>query len=153
MGKFNFLSELSEGEDKGGNDDHFLSLNIQHDTNTNSNFREVLFTTKDMQLVLMSLKPGEDIGVEIHKTIDQFFRVESGQGEVEFNGRKFPIKAESAFIVPQGTKHNVTNTSKTDDLKLYSVYAPPRHSKDTVHKTKKDAEKDKEFFTGETNSK
>lgn len=133
--------------------DHFHTKSIEKDTTENNNFRKVLFTTRDMQLVVMSLKPGEDIGKEVHKTIDQFFRVESGEGIVEFNGKKFSIVAESAFIVPQGTEHNVINTSKTEDLKLYSVYAPPRHSIGTVHKTKKDAIKDEEFFNGEIDSK
>lgn len=152
----NMLKELlfeTENKVEKHSTDHFHTKSIEKDTNANSNFRKVIFTAKDMQLVLMSLKPGEDIGKEVHKTIDQFFRVESGEGEVEFNGKKFPIVKESAFIVPQGTEHNVINTSKTEDLKLYSVYAPPRHSIGTVHKTKKDAMKDKEFFNGEIDAK
>lgn len=140
-------------EEKSTAKDYFHTKSIEKDTNENTNFRKVLFTSKDLQLVLMSLKPGEEIGIEIHKTIDQFFRVESGEGAVIFNGKKFPIVAESAFIVPQGTEHNVINTSKSEELKLYSIYSPPRHNKDTIHKTKKDAIKDDEFFNGEIDSK
>jgi len=133
--------------------DHFLTKNIQTDTIDNNNFRKVIFTCKDMQLVLMSLKPGEDIGTETHGTIDQFFRVESGEGSVMFNNQSFNIIKESAFIVPQGTKHNIKNTSKTEYLKLYTIYSPPRHNMTTVHKVKSDAMDDKEFFNGEINVK
>lgn len=133
--------------------DHFLTNNIQTVSINNNNFRKVLFTAKDLQLVVMSLRPGEDIGSEIHTNIDQFFRVEAGNGEVTFNGKTFDIVAESAFIVPQGTKHNIKNTSKTKDLKIYTIYSPPRHNITTIHKTKKDALADEEFFNGEINAK
>lgn len=150
MKLFDIFESIKEST-KDSRTDHFLTKNIQDDTIENDNFRKILFTSKDLQLVLMSLKPGEDIGTEVHENIDQFFRVESGSGIVIFNDNEFEIVKESAFIVPQGTKHNIKNTSETEELKLYTLYAPPRHNKNTVHKTKKDAMSDKEYFNGETN--
>ena len=118
---------------------------IENDTVKNKNFRKVLYTAKNCQLVLMSLKPKEDIGSEVHKDIDQFFRIDSGTGEVVINGTKQYIGDGSAFIVPAGAEHNVINTG-TEDLKLYSIYSPPHHKDKTIHKTKADAEKDDEEF-------
>jgi mannose-6-phosphate isomerase-like protein (cupin superfamily) len=122
---------------------------IEKDTINNVNFRKVLYTGKNSQLVLMSLKPGEGIGEEIHKDTDQFFRVDSGSGKVVINGTETEIKNGSAIVIPQGAKHNVINTGK-GDLKLYSVYSPPHHEDGTIHKTKEEAESSKEHFDGKT---
>ena len=122
---------------------------IEKDTVKNNNFRKVLYTGKNSQLVLMSLKPGEDIGEEIHKDTDQFFRVDAGTGAVIINGVKTRIKNGSAIVIPQGAKHNVLNTGK-EDLKLYSIYSPPHHADGTIHKTKEEAESSKEHFDGKT---
>ena len=113
--------------------------NIEELTLGNKNFRKVLFTSKYMQLVVMSLLPLEDIGEEVHKKVDQFFRVDKGQGEVIMDGKKTKFSDGYAFIVPAGTVHNVINTSKTRALKLYTVYTPPNHPDKKVHKTRKAA--------------
>ena len=118
--------------------------NIEKLTLDNKNFRKVLFTGQHAQLVLMSLKPKEEIGFEVHEIADQFIRVEAGEGTVIMNGEKSDITDGSAFIVPAGVRHNVINKSTTADLKLYTLYSPPHHRDGTIHKTKKDAEKDKE---------
>jgi mannose-6-phosphate isomerase-like protein (cupin superfamily) len=107
----------------------------------NKYFREVLFTGKHAQLVLMCLQPGEEIGNEVHKTVDQFFRIEEGSAKFVFNGKETHlVHANDAVIVPAGTYHNVINTSKTNPLKLYTVYSPPNHPDGTIHKTKADAD-------------
>jgi len=109
--------------------------NIEEDTVNNQNFRKVLYTSKYSQLVLMSLKPKEEIGMETHG-VDQFFRIEEGNGEVILNGEKHPIKSGSAMVIPAGTKHNVINTSKTEALKIYTIYSPPHHKDGVLVKTK-----------------
>ncbi|MBN1168434.1 cupin domain-containing protein [Candidatus Woesebacteria bacterium] len=114
--------------------------NIEKLTLKNNNFRKVLFTGKFCQLVVMSLKPGEEIGMEVHPDVDQFFRIDSGMGKVIMGREEKRLKDGSAIVVPAGTKHNIVNTSKTDDLKLYTVYSPPNHPKGTVHKTYEEAE-------------
>jgi mannose-6-phosphate isomerase-like protein (cupin superfamily) len=113
--------------------------NIEKKTLENSYFRQVLYTAKNMQLVVMALQPNEDIGVEVHSKVDQFFRVEEGEANVVMNGVSQDVKAGDVFIVPQGTEHNVLNTSKTAMLKLYTIYTPPNHPDGKIHKTKKDA--------------
>lgn len=116
------------------------AADIEKETLKNNNFRKVLFTGKYMQLVVMSIKPGEEIGLEVHKNVDQFFRVE--QGEVIFlinNKQMTKIREDGVFIVPAGTKHNVINKSKTETAKLYTIYTPPNHPPKTVHKTLKEA--------------
>lgn len=122
---------------------------IETDTKQNDNFRKVLYTGKNSQLVLMSLKPGEDIGEEVHEDVDQFFRVDAGSGKVIINGKETELKNGSALVIPQGAKHNIINTGK-DDLKVYSIYSPPHHEDGTVHKTKEEAKADKEHFDGKT---
>ena len=122
--------------------------NIEKDTVDNSNFRKVLYTGKNSQLVLMSLKPKEDIGDEIHD-VDQFFRIDAGSGKVVINGTEHKISNGSAIVIPAGAKHNVINDG-TEDLKIYSIYSPPHHADKTIHKTKQDALNDKEHFTGKT---
>ncbi len=114
----------------------------------NNKFRQVLYTAKNCQLVIMSLRPQEDIGAEIHK-VDQFFRVEEGSGEAVLNGVRTAIHAGFAIIVPAGTNHNIINTGSVP-LKLYTIYAPPNHRDGVVHETRADAEGDKEHFNGQT---
>jgi mannose-6-phosphate isomerase-like protein (cupin superfamily) len=115
---------------------------IEKKTLANNYFRQVLFTGKYAQLVVMCLQPGEDIGNEVHKKVDQFFRIEKGQAAFVFGGKeKHLAKNGDAVIVPAGTYHNVINTSKTAKLKLYTLYSPPNHPDKTIHKTKAAAEK------------
>jgi len=113
--------------------------NIESLTLANTNFRQVVFTGKYCQLVLMSLAPNEDIGMEVHPNVDQFFRIEKGQGKVIMNGEEMAIADGSAIVVPAGTNHNVINTSASEPLKLYTIYSPPQHKDGTVHKTKAEA--------------
>ncbi|MGB3921783.1 MAG: cupin domain-containing protein [Minisyncoccia bacterium] len=114
----------------------------------NENFRQVLYTSGQSQLVIMSLAKGEEIGEEIHD-VDQFLRVDKGTGQAVLAGEKYSIKDGSAILVPAGTRHNIINTG-LDALKLYSLYMPPHHRDGTVHKTKSDAVKDHEHFDGAT---
>jgi len=109
--------------------------NIEKDSIKNNNFRKVIFTTKKLQLVLMSLLPQEDIGMERHDT-DQFFRVEQGHGVVIINGHQFKVKEGSAVVVPSMAEHNFINTSRKHKLKLYTIYVPPQHKKGTQLKFK-----------------
>lgn len=122
--------------------------NIEEATLKNTYFRQVLYTARHSQLVLMSLKPGEEIGEEVHQ-LDQFFRFDEGEGEIVMDGKTTKIKDGWAVVVPHGAKHNVINTGKKD-LKLYTVYSPPNHKDGTVHKTKADAEAAEEEFDGVT---
>ena len=115
---------------------------------TNIDFRRVLYTTKQCQLVVMALKPGEEIGAEVHKS-DQFFRVEEGAGEAVLDGVRTAIRAGFAVVVPAGTNHNIINTGNLP-LKLYPLYAPPNHRDGVVHHTRTDAESDNEHFDGKT---
>ena len=114
----------------------------------NDEFRKVLYTAKNCQLVVMSLKPREEIGAEVHK-LDQFFRVEQGSGEAILDGVRTEIRAGTAVIVPAGTNHNIINTGSVP-LKLYTLYAPPNHRDGVVHHTRAEAEKDNEHFDGKT---
>lgn len=127
-----------------------LPLNIEELTNTNENFRKVIFTSKNSQLVVMCLKPGEDIGTEVHQ-IDQFLKVESGTGKTILDGVEHHIEAGYSVSVPAGVEHNIMNTSDTEFMKLYTVYSPPNHLDGTIHKTKADAIADEgEHFDGKT---
>ena len=123
--------------------------NIEKLTLENNNFRAVLYTARHSQLVLMSLLPGEKIGEEIHK-LDQFLRVERGTGKVIIDGVETAIGDGSAIFVPAGAKHNVTNTSKAQPLKLYTIYSPPEHKDGIVRKTRADAMAAEEHFDGQT---
>lgn len=116
---------------------------IEKLTKENSSFRKVLFTGKHSQLVLMSLKPGEDIGLEVHDNVDQFFRVDAGEGEVLIDGEKTQIHDGFAVVVPAGHEHNIVNTGVTE-LKLYTIYSPPNHPEGTVHETREEAMKAEE---------
>lgn len=122
---------------------------IEELTEGNKDFRRVLYTGKHLQLVLMALQPGEEIGEEVHEDHDQFFRVEKGKGEVWIDGERTKIKSDDAIIVPAGAKHNVINTGDKS-LKLYTLYGPPDHKDGVVHKTKADAEASEEHFDGTT---
>lgn len=113
--------------------------NIEEITLSNAFFRQVLFTAPHSQLVVMCLQPNEDIGVEVHQNVDQFFRIEEGEGKVVLNDEEHPIKNGDAVIVPAGTQHNVINTSAEKQLKLYTIYSPAQHKDGTVHKTKAEA--------------
>lgn len=123
--------------------------NIEKLSLENENFRRVLYTAKNSQLVVMSLKPGEDIGEEIHH-LDQFIRCESGVGKAVLNGVSYDIRDGFVVVVPSGTKHNIINISSDKDLKLYTLYAPPNHRDGVVHETKERAEADEEHFDGVT---
>lgn len=114
----------------------------------NDDFRRVLYTARHMQLVVMALRPGEEIGAEVH-TLDQFFRVEEGSGEALLDGVRTAIRPGFAIVVPAGAKHNIINTG-TVPLKLYTLYAPPNHRDGVVHPDRKDAEADSEQFDGKT---
>ena len=113
--------------------------NIEEKTLSNSYFRQVLFTGQHAQLVVMSLLPGEDIGMEVHQNVDQFFRFESGEGKVIINGEESLIKDGFCVIVPAGANHNVINTSADKALMLYTLYSPPNHPDGTIHRTKSEA--------------
>lgn len=116
--------------------------NIEELTLANTYFRQVIFTGQHAQLVLMCLQPLEEIGEEVHENVDQFLRIEEGEGKVIMNGEEHPIKNGDAIVVAAGTKHNVINVSSEKQLKLYTIYSPPHHKDGTIHKTKKDAETD-----------
>ncbi|MBY0328587.1 cupin domain-containing protein [Patescibacteria group bacterium] len=123
---------------------------IEYDTLENTNFRKVVYTAQHSQLVLMSLKPLEEIGLETHSENDQFFRFEAGEGKVIINGVEHTVTDGSAVIIPAGAAHNVINTSQEQDLKMYTIYSPAHHKDGVVHATKHDAEQDDEEFDGVT---
>jgi mannose-6-phosphate isomerase-like protein (cupin superfamily) len=123
---------------------------IEKDTIANKDFRRVLYTGKHSQLVMMSLRAGEDIGMETHATVDQFFRFEKGRGVIIIDGASIDVKEGDAVIVPAGAQHNVVNTNKSEDLKLYTIYSPPEHKDGTIRRTKADAAARPEEFDGKT---
>lgn len=123
--------------------------NIEELTEKNSDFRRVLYTGKNLQLVLMSLKAGGDIGEEVHPDRDQFFRVEEGKGEILIDGRNTTVEASFGIVVPAGARHNIKNTGDKP-LRLYTLYGPPEHADGTVHVTKADAMASEEHFAGQT---
>lgn len=122
---------------------------IEELTEENTDFRRVLYTGRHLQLVLMSLEPGEEIGEEVHDDRDQFFRVEEGEGEVWIDGNRTEIEDDTAIVVPAGARHNIVNTGD-EPLRLYTLYAPPEHRDGTVHPTKADADASEEHFDGRT---
>lgn len=122
---------------------------IERLTLDNGNFRRVLYTGHNLQLVLMSIEPGEEIGEEVHDDRDQFFRIESGQGEVWIDGLCHSIRADDGIVVPQGAKHNVKSTG-AEPLRLYTIYGPPEHIDGTIHASKFDAFAHHEHFDGVT---
>jgi mannose-6-phosphate isomerase-like protein (cupin superfamily) len=123
-------------------------INIEEATEDNDNFRQVLYTAKNSQLVVMSLRAGEDIGEEVHN-LDQFIRIEEGKGKVVLNGVEHKIKSDWVIVIPAGVKHNIVNTS-SEKMKLYTIYSPPEHRDGTIHRTKDDAMADEEHFDGVT---
>lgn len=127
--------------------------NIEKETLKNKNFRRVLYTSKHSQLVVMSLKPREEIGMETHPENDQFVRFEGGTGRVVIDTNKYNVKDGDAVVIPAGAKHNVINTSDKKKLKLYTIYSPPHHKDQIVHKTKEQAEASDEEFDGKTTEK
>ena len=124
--------------------------NIEKDTLENENFRKVLYTGKHSQLVLMSLAPNEEIGMEVHQDNDQFFRFEKGQGKVIIDGNEYEISDGSAVVVPCGAQHNVINVSATERLNLYTIYSPAHHQDGVVRATKAEAEANGPEFDGKT---
>ncbi len=122
---------------------------IEDRTEKNLDFRRVLYTGSHIQLVLMSLNPGEEIGEETHEDTDQFFRVEEGKGEFVIDGRTSPIESDMAMVIPAGARHNIRNTGRKA-MKLYTLYGPPHHEDGTVHHTRADAEISTEHFAGRT---
>ncbi len=116
------------------------STDIERDTLENSDFRRVLYTAPHLQLVLMALGPGEEIGVETHDHGDQFFRVESGSGEAILDGTSHKLQDGSIVVIPAGVEHNIVNTSSSEVLRVYTIYTPPEHPDGTVHKTKAEAD-------------
>jgi mannose-6-phosphate isomerase-like protein (cupin superfamily) len=139
------VEAVGENKSKDG-----YKVNIEKTTIANKNFREVLYTSEHLQLVLMSIPPKEEIGTEIHPDTDQFFRIEQGKGKAVLNGKEIPIKDGDSVIVPAGVRHNFINMSIDENLGLYSVYAPPHHQKNTIHKTRDDALRSEEEFDGKT---
>ena len=123
--------------------------NIEDLTLQNENFRKVLYTASHSQLVLMSLKPNEEIGMEVHEENDQFFRFESGEGQVTIDGNVYEVKDGAAVVVPAGAEHNVVNTSGTRELKLYTIYSPAHHKDGVVRATKAEAEADSPEYDGQ----
>jgi len=127
-----------------------FNANIEKDTLENNNFRKVLYTGKHSQLVLMSLAPKEEIGMETHADNDQFFRFEKGQGKCIINDNEYDVSDGSAIVVPAGAEHNIINVSATEELKLYTIYSPAHHQDRVVRATKAEAEANGPEFDGKT---
>jgi len=124
--------------------------NIEKETLSNENFRKVLYTSKHSQLVLMSLAPKEEIGLEVHEDNDQFFRFEKGIGKCIIDGNEYEVRDGTAVVVPAGAKHNVINTSDVENLKLYTIYSPAHHKDGIIRATKAEAVSNEEVFDGRT---
>ena len=124
--------------------------NLEQFTLGNENFRQVMYTAEHCQLVLMSLLPGEEIGLEVHADGDQFFRIEQGHGKITIDETEYLVVNGDAIIVPAGAKHNVINMSTTEALKLYTLYAPPHHQDGVIRKTKAEAKANGPEFDGKT---
>lgn len=124
--------------------------NIEQDTLDNNNFRKVLYTSTHSQLVLMTLQPNEDIGLEVHADNDQFFRIEAGTGKCVIDDNEYELKDGVAIVVPAGANHNVINTSTTEPLKLYTIYSPAHHQDGIVRASKQEAEANEADFDGKT---
>ena len=127
-----------------------FKADIEKETLANENFRKVLYTGEHLQLVLMTLKMGEDLGEETHPDNDQFFRFESGTGTCVIDGNEYKVAEGDVIVVPAGAKHNITNTGTSAPFKMYTLYGPPNHLDGTVRATKEDAEKKPEKFDGKT---
>jgi mannose-6-phosphate isomerase-like protein (cupin superfamily) len=140
MGIEKFLKKLDEASEEKKIKKSGFHTNIESDTIKNDHFRKVLFTATSLQLVVMSLKPGEDIGLEMHSNVDQFIRVDEGSGEALIGDKKYSLKDGDAIIIPRGSKHNIT--ASEEGIKVYTLYSPPNHIDKTIHKTKQDAIED-----------
>ncbi len=127
-----------------------FNTNIEKETLENENFRKVLYTSKHSQLVLMSLAPNEDIGMEVHPDNDQFFRFEKGQGKAIIDGNEYKVSDGSAVVVPAGSQHNIVNTSATERLSLYTIYSPAHHKDGIVRANKAEAQANEAEFDGTT---
>jgi len=127
-----------------------FNANIEKETLENNNFRKVLYTGKHSQLVLMSLKPQEEIGMEVHADNDQFFRFEKGEGQCIIDGHEYALRDGSAIVVPSGAQHNIINVSETEDLKLYTIYSPAHHKDGIIRATKEEAMAEEAEFDGQT---
>ena len=127
-----------------------FKINIEKATDANGNFRKVLYTAGHSQLVLMCLKPEEEIGKEIHHDNDQFFRIETGHGKCIIDGNEYELKGGDAIVIPAGAKHNIINTSKISELKMYTIYSPAHHKDGIVRTTKEEAKTLSEDFDGVT---
>ncbi|MBN1494916.1 cupin domain-containing protein [Candidatus Peregrinibacteria bacterium] len=127
-----------------------FNTNIEQATLDNNNFRQVLYTGKHCQLVLMCIQPNEEIGMEVHNENDQFFRFEAGAGKCIIDGNEYTVKDGSAIIVPAGAEHNIINTSSTELLKLYTIYSPAHHKDGILRATKQEAEQNEADFDGVT---
>lgn len=128
-------------------------ISLESETRKNGDFRRVLYTGKYSQLVLMSLKPGEEIGMETHGDVDQFFRFDEGEGKVVIDGVEHLVKDGTGVVIPAGAKHNVVNTSKKKELRLYTIYSPPEHQDKVIRHTKAEALAKEEHFDGKTTEK
>jgi mannose-6-phosphate isomerase-like protein (cupin superfamily) len=126
------------------------AINIEKATLDNENFRKVLYTSKHSQLVLMTLRPKEEIGREVHPDNDQFFRIEKGAGKCVIDGNEYKLEDGMAIVVPSGAEHNVINVSDSEELKLYTIYSPAHHKDGVVRATKAEAEADSPEFDGIT---
>ncbi len=124
-------------------------VNIEKITKENENFRKVLYTAKNSQLVVMALNPGEEIGEEVHD-LDQFIRIEKGEGKAILDSVAYDIEDDYAIVIPASTRHNIINTSTDKKMKLYTIYSPPQHRDGVIHETKADAMADDEHFDGKT---
>jgi len=127
-----------------------FNINIEKATLENDNYRKVLYTSKHSQLVLMSLKPKEEIGMEIHPDNDQFFRFEKGMGKCVIDGNEYEVKDGSAIVIPAGANHNIINISDDTELKLYTIYSPAHHKDGIIRETKAEAEAEGPEFDGKT---
>jgi mannose-6-phosphate isomerase-like protein (cupin superfamily) len=127
-----------------------FKINIEKATIENDNFRMLLYTAAHSQLVLMSLKPNEEIGAEVHPHNDQFFRIETGHGKCIIDGHEYELNKGDAIVIPAGAEHNVINTSETATMKMYTIYSPPHHKDGIVRATKQEAEVRAEEFDGVT---
>jgi len=125
-------------------------VNIEKLTEENDNFRKVLYTSKHSQLVLMSVEPDQELGMEVHPDNDQFFRFEEGQGKCIIDGNEYEVSDGSAVVIPAGAQHNVINISSSETLKLYTIYSPAHHKDGIVRKNKEEAEANEEEFDGKT---
>ena len=125
-----------------------LVFNIEKETLENNFFRKVVLTTNHQQLVVMSLNPSEDIGMEAHDNLDQFIKIEQGEGVAILNGVETKFSSGFSVTIPAGTNHNIINTSAQNPLKIYTIYSPPNHQKGTVHKTKQEALENEEHYEG-----